>query len=61
MSVGNWRNHILVKCKTCYKLMGYFKDITETQCMNCDTKQMLGESSDRLSTFKNNKAQRTIR
>lgn len=39
MSVGNWREHILVKCKTCKQLMGYHKKTDTAQCAECDIKQ----------------------
>jgi hypothetical protein len=36
MSVGNWRDHILVKCRTCKKLMGWHKVTEDAECIECE-------------------------
>jgi primosomal protein N' len=39
MSVGNWRSHILVKCRTCKKLMGFHVKAKSVVCNTCANKQ----------------------
>lgn len=36
--VGNWRNHLLIKCVDCKKPMGYHKLSTAKQCVDCEIK-----------------------
>ncbi len=42
--VGNWRNHILIKCVECSKAMGYHKASTVQQCIDCKIKK--GDKND---------------
>jgi uncharacterized membrane protein len=39
MSVGNWRDHILVACAVCRKLMGYHKQCDSAVCVTCELKE----------------------
>ena len=36
MSVGNWRDHLLIKCAVCSKLMGHHKPSTTAVCVDCE-------------------------
>ena len=36
MSVGNWRDHLLIKCAVCLKLMGHYKPSTTAVCVDCE-------------------------
>lgn len=40
MSIGNWKEHILVKCAKCLKLMGYHKTSSTAVCNSCKTKKV---------------------
>jgi hypothetical protein len=40
MKVDNWRSHILVKCKTCNKLMGHHVETKDSYCVECYIKQV---------------------
>ena len=33
---GSWRNHTLVKCAVCLKLMGWHIETTTATCIECD-------------------------
>ena len=35
MTIGNWREHILIKCVACYKPMGYHVTASAT-CNECE-------------------------
>ena len=36
MTTGNWRDHLLIKCAVCSKLMGHHKLSTTVICIDCD-------------------------
>jgi len=36
MAIGNWRDHLLIKCAVCSKLMGHHKPSTTAICVDCD-------------------------
>lgn len=36
---GNWRDHILVRCAVCHKLMGYHKVSDTAVCNSCKAKE----------------------
>ena len=37
MSIGNWRDHVLVNCKVCLKPMGYHLAVDGAICVDCET------------------------
>ena len=37
MSIGNWRDHVIVNCKVCLKPMGYHVAVSGTTCVDCET------------------------
>lgn len=39
MSIGNWKNHTLVECFTCKKLMGYHVKTNAVICGECHSKE----------------------
>lgn len=39
MSVGNWRNHIIVKCVACKKPMAYHVESVTAKCVDCKSKE----------------------
>lgn len=38
-SVGNWRNHIIVKCVCCKKPMAYHIVSVTAKCVECELKE----------------------
>lgn len=40
MTVGNWRDVILVKCCTCKRLMGWHKETTTAECVECEIERL---------------------
>lgn len=37
MSIGNWRDHVIVNCKICLKPIGYHLAVSGTTCVDCET------------------------
>ena len=37
MSVGNWREHVLIECVDCGQVMGYHKLSKDAVCNDCET------------------------
>ena len=37
VSIGNWREHVIVKCKVCLKPMGYHLAVAGATCVDCET------------------------
>lgn len=36
MSIGNWRDHVIVNCKVCLKPMGWHIPSTTAVCVDCE-------------------------
>ncbi len=37
MSIGNWKDHVIVNCKICLKPMGYHVVVSGAICVDCET------------------------
>ena len=47
MTVGNWRNHLLIKCAVCSKLMGHYKPFTTSICVDCEIQAQMKQETTR--------------
>ena len=36
MSIGNWRDHVIVNCKICLKPIGYHLAVSGATCVDCE-------------------------
>jgi len=50
MAVGNWRNHLLIKCAVCSKLMGHYKPSTTAVCVDCEIQEQMKKETMREAT-----------
>ena len=56
MTIGNWRNHLLIKCAVCSKLMGHHKLSTTATCVDCEMlAQMKKETTRKAAERKQDK------
>ena len=47
MTIGNWRNHLLIKCAVCSKLMGHYKPSTTATCVDCEIQEHMKQEKTR--------------
>ena len=50
MSVANWRDHLLIKCAVCSKLMGHYKPSTTAACVDCEIQAQMKQETTREAT-----------
>ena len=48
MFVGNWRDHLLIKCAVCSKLMGHYKPSTTAVCVDCELLAQMKKEATKL-------------
>ena len=41
MTIGNWKEHILVKCAKCVKPMGFYIETERAICNDCDKSEQV--------------------
>jgi len=41
MTIGNWKEHILVKCSVCCKPMGFYIETERAICNDCDKSEQV--------------------
>ena len=51
MSVGNWRDHIIVGCTECGKPMAYHVKSTDATCNDCDLKAYTSKIKKSLAVY----------
>ena len=49
MSIGNWRDHVLVNCKVCLKPMGYHLAVDGAICVDCETLALKSVDCEKLN------------
>ena len=51
MSIGNWKDHIIVNCAECSEPMAYYVQTTEATCNDCDLKAYNSKIKKSLETY----------